>query len=258
MAILFLHFLKVCQNCHVIKTKFSSVMPVSTKSVSHLATIGNASNCSDATKTDAAKKAKILLDVLSVATTAATALTVIKEKTASGSQPSYKDVAKMETIISSLHVLAVKGRSSTAKVSPVAHLLRAYDMRTKSAGDKPLFPSAKTKPSSLSNELWTLRCFTKRYAKGKIASAIPITPPKKKRQPMREVVVSPPLEKKQKQVEVLLKGYPPHPMKIWTKDALASVLSSLKGTRMGMQFMKKVISLGNSPYKSMSGIHNMY
>ena len=254
-----LHFLMVRQNRCIIKTKLSSTMPATTTSTtSHLATIGDTSNVSDTAKADAAKKAKILLDVLSVARTAATALTVIKEKIASGAPPSRRDVIDMDIIISSLRLLVVKGRRAAAKVSPVAHLQRAYDMRMRSSQDKVYFASTTTKPLYLSNELWTLRCFANSDAKVKKAPAIPITPPNKTRQSTREVVVSPPLDTKQKQVELVLKGRPPHPMKTWTRDALASALVTLEGTRMGRQFMKKVVSLGNSPYQSTSGIHYMY
>ena len=74
---------------------------------------------------------------------------------------------------------------------------------------------------------------------------------------MREVVVAPPLNTKQKQVELLLKGRPPHPIKTWTKEDLYSALSKLEGTRMGKKFMEKVVSLDNSLYKSRSGIRHV-
>ena len=58
-------------------------------------------------------------------------------------------------------------------------------------------------------------------------------------------------------VEILLKGRPAYPSKTWTKEDLAQVLSTLEGTRKSHEFLEKVISLRNSPYKYPTSIYKM-
>ena len=111
-----------------------------------------------AINSDAAKKAKALLDTISVAGVAATALKLIKDKFVEGSQPAASDARDLETIINALNQLEKVGRHQTAKVSPVSHLLCAYDMR------RPLdvanFERENPRPKSTSDELWKLKCST--------------------------------------------------------------------------------------------------
>lgn len=136
------------------------MMPASTTFASNLATIGGASSDSDDAMTDVAKKAKILLGVLFIVGTAATDLTVVKDKIVSGAPPSRRDVTDLNVIISSMNILVNRERTAAEKVSPVPRLLRAYNIRIKSSEEKVLCPSTKTKPQSLSDEMWTLKCFT--------------------------------------------------------------------------------------------------
>ena len=100
--------------------------------------------------------------------------------------------------------------------------------------------------------MWKLKCFMRGCPRrtAKCSSKIPM-----KRQSKRRIVLK---DKKSAVVELLMKGRPPYPLKMWTKELLVKALSALKGTQKGNKFIGKVISLRNSPYEHRSAICNMY
>ena len=212
---------------------------------------------------DAAKNARALLDVVSLAGTAASALCDIKTKMVSGASPTQKDVRDLETVISSLRFMTEGARRATAKVSPVPYLLRAYDFRARH--EQECFLKEHPPPPSTSLAMWKLSHYVKHASKQQ-RFRVPLTelPSKSvaksptKRQSTRKVVVSPDERKKVAAVTTLLKGRPPYPLKAWTKESLAVALGMLEGTRKTKQFIRKIISLGNSPYASANGIYAMY
>ena len=158
---------------------------------------------------------------------------------------------EFEAIISALECIHHQGRDQTAKVSPVTHLLRAYDMRA--ARDRAKHEQENPHPKSVSEEMWMLKCFVKQ-CEGSLPKAS--NKPIRKKSTRIESAID--QAKKDKLVEQLLKGKPPHPNKTWTKEALIDSLERLEGTGKSNEFIKKVIELGNSSYNHRSSIFKLF
>ena len=152
---------------------------------------------------DAAKKAKGLLDVISHIKISAIALGRIKDKIAGEKQLSAGDVSEFEAIISALDCIHHQGRQQTAKVSPVTHLLRAYDMRA--TLDRAKFKQEHPRPYSVSEEMWMLKYFVRRCGPWKPKAS---NKPTRKSTRIEEVIEQ---KKKDQSAERLRNCEPPYP-----------------------------------------------
>ena len=74
----------------------------------------------------------------------------------------------------------------------------------------------------------------------------------------RDIILSTKQSKLDDQVACLLKGHPTHPATYWNRSSLIDALVTLAPTRRTCEFIDKVISLGNSPYKHRSAVYKMF
>ena len=162
----------------------------------------------------------------------------------------------MDTILSVLEQAHHKGRRQIATISPSPHLLCAYQLRT--THNEQTLSQERRRPMSVSKPMWKLRCVMDlpRLKMKPIQPITPVvTPPKRS---VRLVLTAPVPSQKEQDLGRLLKGIPPHPSTSWSKAELIDALVTLAPTRKSKQFIKKVISLGNSPYKHPSAIYKMF
>ena len=84
-----------------------------------------------------------------------------------------------------------------------------------------------------------------------------LQPSKKKlRHSERVTTITP--EKDTANVDKLLTGKPPNGARMWCKEALIEVLLKLEGTKKAKEFLRKVLKVGKTEYKTEGGIYKMF
>ena len=201
---------------------------------------------------DDATKAKKLLDSISILKTTAEVLGRLKTKVAGEEQLTVQDVRDVETIVAVLEEVHTRGRKQVAAVSPVSYLLRAYDMVARKDEQE------NRCPNRISKDTWKLKSFLD--PKKDASRTTPASPSSILNDKRSErLFTSPPSKsKEEEEVERLLKGIPPHPLKTWTKMDLIDAMVILSPKMLKNKFVKKVVQLGNSPYTSPGSIYRMF
>jgi len=205
---------------------------------------------------DTVKKSQSLLEIISQTKNAATALIDFRDKYAE--LLGHNDKSQLNLIISALDFVYDFGRKQTARVSPVGYLLPAYDWRKREgAGGTMLSPKMQVSEATASLKEFVRSCEDLGVSKPvKRRPAIVVDSSPKTKKPRRSARVTP--ERADREIATLLCGQPPFPDKLWTKEALVEAMQKTEGTGHTFAFIKKVLDVGKTHYKTHGAMYRMY
>ena len=163
----------------------------------------------------------------------------------------------MELISSVLKNVYALGRKQATAISPVPYLLRAYDLQATKGSS--ILDQENRCPNNVTKEIWKLRCSLnqKNGSRGVVNAVSPSKVPVQHRS-VRDFVASSRQSQLDDIVERLVKGHPPHPATTWTHKSLIDALVTLAPTWKTNEFIKKMISRGNSPYKTSNAVYKVF